>query len=108
MDPNQEKILKEALSAAHRSKQFEGSGANLEQQVMRRIRKLAGEISDVDFGDLLQSMVWRFASAAAAVALVLAVYVTQTGFLPEYEVAEIFIHDNDIAFEIPAGGLGKQ
>jgi len=75
---------------------------------MRRVRHLADEGSAMDFGALLPSMVWRFASAAAAVALILSVYVTQTGFLPEYEVAEIFIDDNDIAFEIPAGGDGTQ
>lgn len=93
MDLNQEKKLKEALSIAHRSKKFEGTSAGFEKDVMRRIRSLVNEASAVDYGALLQSMVWRFAGPAAAVALVLFVYVTQIGFLPEYEVAEIFMFD---------------
>lgn len=101
MTPEEKSKIQKVFSVAHQSeKDLEASG-QFTQNVMRRVRNLGKEESEIRW-DFLQPVIWRFVSSAAFLAIVLSAYVMQTGFLPKYEVAELFLDNAVAVFQFPS------
>ena len=93
MNPEKKRRFQKILSKAYGSKPVPETSSRFEADVMRRIRNLEMEKGLTDVWIIFQPIVWRFATAAACLAFFLSVNVFQTGFLPQYEIAEIILEE---------------
>ena len=101
MTPEEKLKILDSFSTAHRSKEAGKTSPQFSKNVMRRIRNLDQENELTDGVAYFQPVIWRIASSTAFLAIALFAYTVQTGFLPEYEVAEIFMENADILLELP-------
>lgn len=101
MTPEEKQRIQETFLKVHRSKPVGETSSHFSKNVMRQIRNLGQENEHIDGWFSFQPVVWRFASSAALIAIVLFAYVLQTGFLPEYELAEILLDNTNPLFEFP-------
>lgn len=90
-----EQKLQEALRAAyvHKEKIDIELSSRWQMDVMRDIRRLGPLNEKINPFVFFDRVVWRFATAACAVALILSVYVGFTGWNPTDEVANLFFDD---------------
>jgi len=86
-----------AFQIAYHEKENHDIHEEWQANVMRHIMKLGHLKSKTDYIMLFDRFVWRFAAAACIMAIILSAYLFQTGFQPEYEIAELFM-DNPIEF----------
>ena len=93
MNPEKKRRFQKILSKAYWSKPVPETSGRFEADVMRRIRNLEMEKGLIDNWIIFQPIVWRFATAVACLAFFLSVNVFQTGFLPQYEIAEIILEE---------------
>ncbi|QTA90469.1 hypothetical protein [Desulfonema magnum] len=85
--------LKKAFIRAYHEKENTETGEEWQMNVMRHIRLLGPLSSEINYVKLFDQFVWRFATGACFLALILSAYALQTGFQPEYELAKLFITD---------------
>lgn len=85
--------LKKLLVTAHNGKKNADPGDRWQRDVMNRIRSIGPLCSETNGFVLFDQFVWRFATAACFVAILLSVFVFQTGLSPEYDLAGLYIDD---------------
>lgn len=83
--------LEHALAAAYHGKQIAEPDEYWEIRVMNHIRSL-GPLN-TELADMMR-FVWRFAAAVSFPLLILIIYMIQTGFHPEYELAELLLDNS--------------
>ncbi|MBW2624048.1 MAG: hypothetical protein JRD68_14165 [Deltaproteobacteria bacterium] len=83
--------IERLLIAAH-GRQIEiPAGLGWQVRVMSQIHEL-GSSRDGVFGQTgMEKNIWRFAVATGLAALVMAVYVMNTGLIPEHEILRVFM-----------------
>ncbi len=86
-----------AFRVAYNKKENHDIQEEWQATVMRHILRLGPLKSKTDYIMLFDNFVWRFAAVACVIAVILSVYLFQTGFQPEYEIAELFLN-NPIEF----------
>ena len=88
-----------ALSAAYRDKERVDVSDRWQMDVMRDIRRLGplnAKASSFLFAD---RFVWRFATVACMIVLMLSIYVVYIGFSPEAEIITLFL-DNPVEYTL--------
>ncbi|MFC1848696.1 hypothetical protein ACFL27_00685 [candidate division CSSED10-310 bacterium] len=93
--------LEQALKSAYHQPAQREQKRNWKHNVMREIRKIGPLQQESTNGAYLNRVIWRFSLAALTIALLLAIYALSTGFMPDNDVATIFMND-------PAGILFYQ
>lgn len=89
------KKLEDTLRAAYHEKEnIEiGVGSRWRMDVMRDIRRLGPLNTKNNPLLFFNQFVWRFATVACMIILILSVYVGFTGFNPTTEIADMFLDD---------------
>ncbi len=85
------------MGAAYHKKEEPEINEFWQMKVMSHILTL-GPLK-VSYIDLCDRFVWRFAAVASFAAIILSVYVLQTGFSPEPELARMYI-ENPVGFNL--------
>ena len=85
--------LKKSLVAAYNGKKNAEPGHGWQRDVINHIRRLRPLCPETNCFVLFDQFVWRFAAAACFVAILLSVFVFQTGLSPEYDLAKLYIDD---------------
>ena len=90
-----EQKLQEALRAAyfHKEETEVELGSRWQMDTMRDIRRLGPLNAQINPFQFFNRFVWRFATVACTLALMLSVYVGFTGWNPVNEVANLFLDD---------------
>ncbi|MDM8551005.1 hypothetical protein QUF72_13040 [Desulfobacterales bacterium HSG2] len=84
--------LKKVLLIAYHNKENAEPGEPWQGSVMNQIRSIGPIYAETPWFMLFDDrFVWRFATAVCLVAMILSVYVLQTGFHSEYELASLFL-----------------
>ena len=94
-DDKLQKVLAEAYMTKDRLK----TGDGWQAETMREIRRLSLSMNRKDMLADLNRFVWRFAATACFITLILSVYVIQTDFQTEYELARLFF-DDPVGFDL--------
>lgn len=85
--------LEHALRATYQAKESMEVGSRWKLEVMRDIRRLGPLNEKANAFFFVNQFVWRFATVACMIALILSVYVGFTGFNPTDEIANVFLGD---------------
>ena len=95
MKPQDEDLhkLEQALRMAHDKQPPPEVKKTWKLDVMREIRRLGPLPAESGNGVYLNRLVWRFSLATMTIALLLAIYALSTGFMPDYDVANIIMND---------------
>ena len=88
--------LRLILTEAHRRKQAQGPKPSpaWRQGVMKQLTGLSGRAVRIDPWAAMEKMVWKFVPAAGALALILAILVSQVGADPASETVRILTADS--------------
>jgi hypothetical protein len=89
----QQRALQRVLQAIYHRKDHVDLGARWPMHVMHQIRSIGPLQTTTNTWVLFAHCVWRFAVVVCVIAFILSIYVLQTGFSPEYEVAQLFTDD---------------
>ena len=92
MKLNEEKILK-LLAAAGKQRDMAVIPDGWQVRTMRRIRNMEPLNAKLIDLALFNRFVWRFAATACVLVILLSVYVFQSDFQTEYELARMFVSD---------------
>ena len=95
MMSSEKKRLQKILKSAYFGKEATEVSDFWQQRTMIHIREMAGLASNQPSSqmDLAVRLIWRFAGAAALVAMVFSLYAVQIDWNPEMEMARLFLHD---------------
>ena len=88
------KKVENTLITAYRDKDGVEPGDYWQMRVMNHVRSLGPLSSETSLFMLFDQVVWRFAFVACLLAVILSAYVLQTGFQPEYQLANLFVNDS--------------
>ena len=91
--------LEHALRAAYYAKEQVEIGNRWRLQVMRDLRHLGALTEKATMFFFVDRLVWRFATAACVIVLMLSVYAGANGFNPLDELANVFF-DNPVEFTL--------
>lgn len=92
MNINEEKILK-IMAEAGRQRERASIPDGWQIKAMRRIRNLEPLSARLFDLAMCSRFVWRFAATACILVLLLSVYMFQSDFQTEYELARMFVSD---------------
>jgi hypothetical protein len=85
--------VQKALTAAYHEKEKVEVGDLWQIGVMHRARSLGPLNSKIDYLELLERFVWRFAPVACLLIVVLAMVLANLDFVSDYEIAKAFMED---------------
>jgi len=85
--------LENALIRAYRERERAEVSEQWQKKVMSHIRNLEPLNSKTSYFEFFEQFVWRFAPVAGILILILTICVITLDFVPEYEMAKIFIDD---------------
>ena len=92
MKIDEEKLLK-IMAEAGKQREMISIPDGWQIKAMRRIRNLEPLNAKVFDLALFNRVVWRFAATACILVIVLSVYIFQSDFQTEYELARMFVSD---------------
>jgi hypothetical protein len=93
MKPFEEEKLKEAFIKAYRPKDDLGAPESWAEEVMNHIRRLGPLGPKPRFLMQFEQLLWHFAPVACVLIVALAIYMMRVDFVPEHEIAELFLND---------------
>ena len=85
--------LKKALASAYREKENAKVGDLWQVRVMEHIRNLEPFYTRLGYLDLFQRLVWQLAPVACVLVFILGLILSQVNFMPDFEMAKMFIED---------------
>lgn len=92
-----EKKYRQILSKAYFEKEKLQIKHGWQQNVMSHIRSLEyykeKAVQEINSFILFEQYLWKFVPAACVLAIILSIYIFQTDFQTEYELAKLFLDD---------------
>jgi hypothetical protein len=90
---NNEKKLKETLTAAYYEKEKAPVNERWQIRVMRHVRSLGPLNARTNYLELFEGLVWKLAPVACLLILALTIILTKLDFVSDYEIARAFMED---------------
>jgi len=88
-----QKKLKKTLTAAYYGKEKAAVNEHWQIRVMSHVRSLGPLNDKINYLELFERFVWKFAPVACLLILALAIILTNLDFVSDYEIAKALMED---------------
>jgi hypothetical protein len=85
--------LRKALASAYQGKENAEVGDLWQVKIMEHIRNIEPFYTQPSYLDLFQQLVWKLAPVACALVFILGIILSQVNFMPDFEMAKMFLED---------------